>query len=331
MGERKVLCKYYPPDFNHEKLMKNKRPKDKQDNVRMMLPMSLRCNTCGNYLYIGTKFNMRKETCMNEDYLGIKIFRFYMKCTRCYAEITIKTDPKNSDYIVEQGGTRNYEPWRDAQAAEATLKEIREQEEEGNAMKFLEHKTYDSKKEMDILDALDEIKHMNKRKSQVTHEQLLKSAYDKFAKEDKERIKVDDEDAIVSEIFKNAKIKRLDDNEEEQNDTGNSPNSEDSTRAPSVSTNAVNTNNPQTVEKKSTEKKDIKILIKPIKKMKISEGNDPNLIQVSDKVKVNNETRQNTKPSQPSVVVNSVNAMTSSLMPPAKGGLLNLCNYSDED
>jgi hypothetical protein len=25
----------------------------------------------------------------------------------------MKTDPKNSDYIVEAGASRNYEPWRD--------------------------------------------------------------------------------------------------------------------------------------------------------------------------------------------------------------------------
>lgn len=174
MAERKVLIKYYPPNFDPDRLIKNKRPKDKQDNVRMMLPMSLRCSTCGNYLYIGTKFNMRKETCLDEDYLGIRIYRFYLKCTQCYAEVTFKTDPKNSDYIVEHGGVRNYEPWRDVQAAEEALKELKENEEEGNAMKFLENKTYDSKREMDILDALDEIKHLNQKKALVGHEELLK-------------------------------------------------------------------------------------------------------------------------------------------------------------
>jgi len=66
----------------------------------------VRCNTCGNYLYIGTKFNMRKETVLNESYLGIRIYRFYLKCTHCYTEVTFKTDPKNHDYVLEFGGTQ---------------------------------------------------------------------------------------------------------------------------------------------------------------------------------------------------------------------------------
>ena len=140
MAERKVLVKYYPPDFNPEKLIRNKRPKEKQDNVRMMQPFSIKCNTCGNYLYIGTKFNMRKETC-TEEYLSIKLFRFYQKCTYCYSEITIKTDPKNHDYVCEAGATRNYEAWRDARAAENLFKELRGVEEEGNAMRFQENRT----------------------------------------------------------------------------------------------------------------------------------------------------------------------------------------------
>lgn len=69
---------------------------------------------------------MRKETVLNEDYLGIRIYRFYFKCNYCYSEITFKTDPKNHDYIVEHGAVRNYDAYRDQQAAEQALKNIRE-------------------------------------------------------------------------------------------------------------------------------------------------------------------------------------------------------------
>ena len=86
-------------------------------SVRMMLPMSLKCNTCGHFMKIGTKFNMRKETVIGEDYLGVEIYRFYLRCLKCSALSTFKTDPKNSNYVVEEGVTRNYEPWRDVEAA----------------------------------------------------------------------------------------------------------------------------------------------------------------------------------------------------------------------
>ena len=53
------------------------------------------------------------EDVLGKDYLGIKIFRFYYRCTACSAEFCMKTAPKNADYVVEGGATRNYEPWRD--------------------------------------------------------------------------------------------------------------------------------------------------------------------------------------------------------------------------
>jgi len=131
------------------------------------------CNTCGEYLYKGKKFNSRKETVDGEDYLGVKIFRFYIKCTRCSAELTIKTDPKNSDYVCEIGASRNFEPWREKDKLVEEIKEKRKKEEEGDAMKALENRTMDSKTEMDILDALDELKSLNARHAKVDTNELL--------------------------------------------------------------------------------------------------------------------------------------------------------------
>ena len=52
MGERKVLNKYIPPDFDPSKIPRGTRKGGKRNEmkVRMMLPMSICCNTCGNYI-----------------------------------------------------------------------------------------------------------------------------------------------------------------------------------------------------------------------------------------------------------------------------------------
>ncbi|KAE8637283.1 hypothetical protein CSA_004535 [Cucumis sativus] len=146
MGERKVLNKYYPPDFDPSKLPRVRRPKNQQMKVRMMLPMSIRCNTCGNYIYKGTKFNSRKEDVI---------------------------DPQNSDYVVESGATRNFEPWREEDEASEKEKHKRNAEEMGDAMKSLENRTLDSKREMDILAALDEMKSMKSRHATVSIDSML--------------------------------------------------------------------------------------------------------------------------------------------------------------
>jgi hypothetical protein len=170
-----VLNKYFPPDFDPSKIPRGKklRTEEKQMKVRMMLPMSVRCNTCGNFMYKGTKFNTRMENVKGEDYLGIRLYRFYYKCTNCSAEFCMKTDPQTTDYIVEAGATRNYEPWKDREQKVNEALAKRHAEEKGDAMKALENKTLDSKREMDIMTALDEVKTMKSRHENLGHEAAL--------------------------------------------------------------------------------------------------------------------------------------------------------------
>jgi hypothetical protein len=169
MSERKVLTKYYPPDFDPSKITRQRGPKNagpKLQTVRLMAPFSMKCTHCGEFIYKGRKFNARKET-TEEKYYNIAIFRFYIRCTRCSGEITFRTDPKNMDYECERGAKRNFEPWREAKLAEETEEErldrLEREEAERDNMKELEVKTYDSRTEMAIADALDEIRSRNAR------------------------------------------------------------------------------------------------------------------------------------------------------------------------
>lgn len=157
-----------------------------------------------------------------EDYYGIKIFRFYIKwyarryyspiplphyypSTLCSAEITFKTDPKNTDYTAEHGASRNFEPWREERAAEEEDKLAKLEEEENNPMKVLENRTTDSKREMDILDALQDIRARNARNERVGHsvDLLARIGMEEVEdEEDAEQRRLEEEDEkLVRQVF----------------------------------------------------------------------------------------------------------------------------------
>lgn len=222
MGERKVLNKYYPPDFDPSKLPRGKRGKHNEMKVRMMLPMSVRCKTCGNFMYKGTKFNTRKEDVLGEDYLGIQVFRFYWRCKRCAQEFTMKTDPKNSDYVLEEGATRNYEPWRDEDVAKVEAEAKKEEEEKGNAMKALENRTLDSKREMDIMSALDEMRSLKSRHEGVDTEVAL-AALRRSVPSGDVQLEEEDEAAVRQMLLQRAGfVRRLSDSDEDRAGCGSS-------------------------------------------------------------------------------------------------------------
>ncbi|KAL3778327.1 hypothetical protein ACHAWO_011177 [Cyclotella atomus] len=165
MGERKVLNKYIPADFDPQLVPRGKKPVDGLIPVRMMLPFSIQCSTCSTFLYRGRKFNSKKEAVKGVDgkYLGIQRYRFYIKCGGCSRPVTFLTDPKNADYEMESGGTRNYEVWHDERKTNEQFEKEAEEDEKMDGMKALENRVLESQREMAELDALEEIRAMNAR------------------------------------------------------------------------------------------------------------------------------------------------------------------------
>jgi Saf4/Yju2 protein len=169
MGERKVLNKYIPADFDPSLVPRGKKlsSKDGTVPVRMMLPFSIQCNNpkCRVFLYRGTKFNSKKEPMggPHGKYLGIQRWRFYIKCTQCAKPISFLTDPQNADYEMESGATRNYEVHKDKKETEEKFEKEKEEEEKADHMKALENRVLDSQREVADLDNLEEIKAMNRR------------------------------------------------------------------------------------------------------------------------------------------------------------------------
>ncbi|VFV23034.1 Hypothetical predicted protein [Lynx pardinus] len=207
MSERKVLNKYYPPDFDPSKIPKLKLPKDRQYVVRLMAPFNMRCKTCGEYIYKGKKFNARKETVQNEAYLGLPIFRFYIKCTRCLAEITFKTDPENTDYSMEHGATRNFQAEKLLEEEEKRVQKEREDEELNNPMKVLENRTKDSKLEMEVLENLQELKDLNQRQAHVDFEAMLRQH--RLSEEERQKREQEEDERETAALVEEARKRRL--------------------------------------------------------------------------------------------------------------------------
>ncbi|KAK3679926.1 Pre-mRNA-splicing factor cwf16 [Recurvomyces mirabilis] len=210
MSERKVLQKYFPPDFDPSVLERRTKTKDKTgarqlQTIRLMAPFSMKCTACGEYIYKGRKFNARKET-TEEKYYAISIYRFYIRCTRCSAEITFKTDPKNMDYTCERGARRNFEVWREAKLNEETEEErldrLEKEEQERDVMKELEKKTDDARTEMAIADALDNVRMRNAMRERVggVENALASGAEVGQGEKDLERERLEREDGEAARV-----------------------------------------------------------------------------------------------------------------------------------
>lgn len=181
MSERKVLNKYYPPDFDPSKIPRARCPRNRQFTVRLMVPCNIKCYTCGEYIAKGKKFNARKEDVENMTYLGVRIYRFYIKCPGCLAEISFRTDPESVDYVIEAGAHRNFQALKLAEEQAAREEREAKEEIESNPMLLLENRTQQSQYEMEVLESLEDLREMNERHASID----LSKMTDKFESERK--------------------------------------------------------------------------------------------------------------------------------------------------
>ncbi|KAF4804461.1 coiled-coil domain containing 94 [Turdus rufiventris] len=166
MSERKVLNKYYPPDFDPAKIPKLKLPKDRQYVVRLMAPFNMRSGL-GSVRGDGQDgWDKLKGFC--------------------------RTDPENTDYTMEHGATRNFQAEKLLEEEEKRMQKEREEEELNNPMKVLENRTKDSKLEMEVLENLQELKELNQRQANVDFEAMLKQ-YKELEEEQRRKEQEEDE------------------------------------------------------------------------------------------------------------------------------------------
>jgi hypothetical protein len=216
MADDKLMNRYYPPDFDPSRLLPVKaiRPKrtagPRQMSIRMMLPFTMRCDHCGQFIFIATKFNSRCEKIPGKTELGLNAYRFYGACKHCKGEFVFRTDPEKSDYVLESGGTRSYEAFKDAELAEEELARAKAEAEAADEGEKLENKIYDTAEEMRRIEELGELRSINKREARrnesihLAIERVTKAAFEEagFALND-------DQDREAEDEFRKLKQQRV--------------------------------------------------------------------------------------------------------------------------
>ena len=211
MADNKLMNRYYPPDFDPSKLLPIKaiRPKrtsgPKQLSIRMMLPFTMKCDHCGQFLFIATKFNSRCEKVGGKTSLGLNAYRFYGACKHCKGEFVFRTDPEKSDYVLESGGTRSYEAFKDADLAEEELVRSKAEAEAADEGEKLENKIYDTAEEMRRIEELGELRSINKRearRNEAIHLAIERVAQQAFEEQGISGLNEDEEREAVDEFRK---------------------------------------------------------------------------------------------------------------------------------
>jgi len=172
VGWTSTYGQYIPPDFNPAIMDRHKSSKKRNSDgfaVRNMLPFTVVCVKCGQHMARGTKFNMRGERMLHNEYLGQKNVLFTFHCSGCSKKCQFRTDYEHSTYEVVTGCFLNNEPFKRAVKEE---RKTQQELEDENAMQRLERITEQLKTSSQMQEQVDDLIHLNKRKGSTNTDKL---------------------------------------------------------------------------------------------------------------------------------------------------------------
>lgn len=111
------MGRYVPPDLegttSGNRLNKKRAPgtlrKDGTQTVRFEMPFAVWCHNCKPHAIIGQGVRFNAEKKKVGYYYSTPIWQFRIKHAACGGEMEIKTDPKETEYVVVSGGkARDY-------------------------------------------------------------------------------------------------------------------------------------------------------------------------------------------------------------------------------
>jgi coiled-coil domain-containing protein 130 len=132
--------------------------------VRFECPFAIWCDTCKPEQIIGqgVRFNAEKKKVGN--YYSTPIWSFRFKHTVCGGWLEVRTDPKNTEYVVVEGGRRrDYGEVEDGLGRERTTEEEKDRLEKDGGFGAVEKKVEDKKKLLSESERLEELKKRSER------------------------------------------------------------------------------------------------------------------------------------------------------------------------
>ncbi|KAE9415812.1 hypothetical protein Angca_008248 [Angiostrongylus cantonensis] len=206
MGERKGQNFYYPPDFDYKKhkslnkyhgthALRERAKKISQGIliIRFEMPFNIWCLGCNNHVGMGVRYNAEKKKIGM--YYTTPLYEFRMKCHLCDNYFVIRTDPKNFDYELVEGCSRQEKRFEPSEIDQIDTSDSDFSHKlAADAMFKTEHKEEDKNKATSDETRMDKIEWIQERlRDDFAANQALRAQFRKEKKELNEKRAYDDD------------------------------------------------------------------------------------------------------------------------------------------